>query len=107
MTVARVAGLMVRFYTSRAAVRIDWRRAEEQVADDWERRRHRAHCIGWYRAWLARAGQESIPTRKDRISLIRALRRRIDRLPVAERTWILLMLRGEVSGGRERRSPCY
>ena len=97
MTVARVAGLMVEFYTSRAAVRIDWRRAEEQVADYWERRRHRAHCIGWYRVQLARAGQESSPTRKDRIPRIRALRRRIDRLPLAERAWVLLMLRGEVS----------
>jgi hypothetical protein len=61
----------------------------------WAERKDRQFCASWFAIQLARAGQETIPTPKDRFEAIHAVRKRIDKLPRVDRAWTLLWLHGE------------
>jgi len=61
----------------------------------WAARQHRKYCAAWFLVQLGRAGQGSRPTPAERLPKIRAVRRRIDRIPEPDRTWTFLWLNGE------------
>jgi len=61
----------------------------------WAARKHRTYCAGWFYVQLGRASGQTSPTLADRVPKIRAVRKRIDRLPEPDRTWTLLWLNGE------------
>ncbi len=62
----------------------------------WMARKDRSYCAGWFRVELDRASGRTSPTQPERVSKIKAVRGRIDRLPEPDRTWTLLWLNGEL-----------
>ncbi len=95
-TVGDVAKKMVAFYMERSGIYYGLNhKIQPCFSEYWQVRKNRSHCAGWFLVQLARASQCASPTQKDCIDRIRTLRGRIDKLPLDERTWILLWLNGE------------
>jgi hypothetical protein len=95
-TVGDIVTKMVGFYMKRSGFYYGVKhKTQPGFVEYWEARKNRPYCSGWFDVQLARASQGTMPTRKDRIERIRAVRKRIDKLPADERTWVLLRLNGE------------
>jgi hypothetical protein len=90
-TVGQVAEQALRVYLEPAG----FFGGSSQFEAYWSARKNRPYCAGWFQVQLDRASGRTSPTPPDRISRIRAVRRRVDRVPEPDRTWILLRLNGE------------
>jgi hypothetical protein len=66
----------------------------------WKAHAGRSSSAGWWSVRLARAGHATSPTPPQRYSAISALRAEIDKLPEAERTYVLLWLHGDEGSDR-------
>lgn len=67
--------------------------SEPGFSQYWAARKDRRYCAGWYQVALARASTGCSPTDKTRLSQIKALRAKIDKIPFPDKQWILLYLR--------------
>ena len=95
-TVGGIAKKMVEFYMSRSGFYYGLdHKTKPGFVDYWDARKNRSHCAGWFAVQLARGSQGISPTQHKCIERIRAVRKRIDRLPEDERAWTLLFLNGE------------
>jgi len=65
----------------------------------WAKRKDRNFCVSWFAAQFERASGGTIAYTPDRIEKVRAVRRRIEQLPKADRAWILLALSQSCFGG--------
>ena len=97
LSVGDVANAMVNFYLGRAGYHYGaaGTSGEPGFADYWVRRREREFCASWFSVALDRASRGTLPTQPQYRSDIRAVRRRIDALPAADRDWTLLFLNGD------------
>lgn len=94
-TVGDIASKMVNFYLERAGYHYGIKhKSQPGFAEYWEAHKNRTYCASWFAVQLARAGQSTSPTRENRKQHIHELRQRIDKLPVEDRTWVLLSLQG-------------
>lgn len=100
-TVGDVANRFVNFYLEPANYFYGVNPTQGNAGFDayWAAHKDRESCASWFAVQLARAGQGSVPTPKDRFGKIRAVRHRIDKLPPADRAWTLLLLNGESGSG--------
>lgn len=96
-TVGEVANRSINFYLEPANYFYGVKGTQGNAGFDayWAARKDREFCASWFAVQLARAGQGTSPTPKDRLDNIRAVRQRIDKLPRADRAWTLLWLNGE------------
>ncbi len=96
-TAGYIATKMVSFYMERSGFHYGIsHKTKAGFAEYWGARRNRSSCAAWFAVQLARASQGVGPTRKDYIHRICRLRKRIDKFPPDERTWVLLRLNGEM-----------
>jgi len=92
-TVGEIAEKMVTYYLRASGFHYGIKHERKPgFAEYWEARKDRSHCVGWFEVQLDRAGQGVIPVGRERAENIRELRKRIDKLPLEERTWVLIRL---------------
>lgn len=89
-TVGNVAATFLDFYVGPTEC--------EDFKEYWAARKDRKFCVNWFQIQLARASQGITPAPEERHDRIRAVRKRIDEVPMPERAWILLRLHGEAGG---------
>ncbi len=95
-TVGEIATKMVSFYMERSGFHYGIsHKTQPGFAEYWGTRSNRSHCASWFAVQLDRASQGTSPTRIDCKDRVRLVRKRIDKLPPDERTWIFLWLNGE------------
>ncbi len=93
-TVGDLANKFVSYYLSTAG----YERVIEKTTDYggfedyWSSRKDRTFCASWFAVQLQRATGVITPSPDDCIPRIRAVRKRIDRLPELDRAWTLLWL---------------
>ena len=100
-TVGDIARRVIEYHLEQAGYRggIEGRYGAPGFEVYWAERGDRSHCLSWWRIALGRASRSASPTPSDRLDEIVALRRQIDRLPAAERAWVLLALCSPWEGG--------
>ena len=98
-TVGRVTRLLLgRYMEHSGAYATSGRPFRQVVKDYFDARKDREWCGSWFQAWLDRAVQGSSPVPPDRIEKLKALRARIDRVPMPDRAFVLAWLRTSDGG---------
>jgi hypothetical protein len=100
-TVGQVANRFISLYLEPANYQYGVKGASGEPGFDayWSAHKDREFCASWFAVQLTRADQRTSPISKERYDKIRAIRKRIDKLPKADRAWTLLWLRGAMGGG--------
>ncbi|MCP4218820.1 MAG: hypothetical protein GY765_29580 [bacterium] len=76
---------------------------QDRIDTYWNPRKHRSYCASWFAAQLNRTSGGVSPTQKECLPGIALLRKRIDKLPAADRAFVLLWLNG--SPGSDALAP--
>jgi hypothetical protein len=84
--VGEAVGTMVRMYLGGAG--------SFDFPDYWAKRKDRTHCASWFAVQLYWADGGTFPTPPERVEAVKRVRRKIDRVPEPDRTFILLWLVG-------------
>ena len=80
-TVGEAATAVISFYVKPA-----------EFTTYWEARKDRQFCAGWFAVQVRRATRGTSPMPEGSVDRLRAIRRKIDQVPMPDRRWILLEL---------------
>ena len=96
-TVGQIARQFLSFYLDPAGYHYPAEGGSGQPGfkEYWQEYKDRTYSASWFQVNLARAGQGCSPTPADRVGKIKGLRQEIDRIPLPDRAWVLLILHGE------------